>query len=184
MAEKENQEQTNDGGQAAAPRNTSLAIVGFIGLVIVVETLLFFFMVPSADEVAALAESQLIQQVKNENQEEIEKEDDGKKVVEFQLGPFAETFSPLGTEKQYAVEFRLFGTLREKNLAKMTSEFAEKDGRLQHAVRMVIRNSRLEELMDNQLGLIERRILATCNSLLEEPILLSVGFEQWGCRED
>ncbi|QDV56582.1 dihydrolipoamide acetyltransferase [Rosistilla oblonga] len=168
----------------AAPKSKKLMIAGFVSAVVIVETLLFFFMVPSADEVAAMAESQLIEEVQNESEVEIKKEDDEKKVIEFQLGSFGETFSPLGTERQYAVEFRLFGTLRQKNKEMMTKEFEEKEGRLQHGIRMVVRNSRLEELQDNQLGLIERRILTTCNALLEEPILLSVGFKQYKVREE
>lgn len=168
----------------AAPKSKKIVIAGFVSAVVIVETLLFFFMVPSAEEVAALAESQLIEEVQNESDDEIKKEDDEKKVVEFQLGPFGETFSPLGTERQYSVEFRLFATLRQKNKELMSKEFEEKEGRLQHGIRMVVRNSRLEELEDNQLGLIERRILTTCNALLEEPILLSVGFKQYKVRPE
>lgn len=164
--------------------STKLLIAGFISAVVVVETALFFFMVPSADEVAALAESRLIEEVQAEAEAEDEKDNEDDKVVEQPLGMFGETFSPLGTERQYRVEFRIFGTLKTKNQEQMTKEFDGKEGRLRHAIRMVVRNSRLEELQDNQLGLIERRILATCNNLLEEPILLSVGFDEYQVREE
>ena len=61
----------------------------------------------------------------------------------------------------------------------MKSEFAEKEGRLRHAIRMKIRNSALDELNENNLGLLERRILTTCNHLLEDDLLLGVGFKSY-----
>ncbi len=44
---------------------------------------------------------------------------------------------------------------------------------------MKIRNSALEELNENNLGLLERRILTTCNHLLEDDLLLGVGFKSY-----
>ena len=40
-----------------------LMVGGFISFVIIVETLIFFFMVPSAEDVAALAESRLVERL-------------------------------------------------------------------------------------------------------------------------
>ena len=40
-----------------------IMVSGFVGVVVIVETFIFFFMVPSADDVAALAEARLISKV-------------------------------------------------------------------------------------------------------------------------
>jgi hypothetical protein len=47
-----------------------------------------------------------------------------------------------------------------------------------------IRNASLQELSENQLGLIQRRILATSTEVLGEPILLSIGFNDYQVIED
>ena len=92
---------------------------------------------------------------------------------------FGETFSPIDTERSYRVEIDLYGLVSKKNQEKMEAEFAEKEGRLRHEIRKKIRNSELKELNENNLGLLERRILTTCNHLLEEDLLLAIGFNSY-----
>ncbi len=48
---------------------------------------------------------------------------------------------------------------------------------------MIIRNSDLAELKENNLGLLQRRILRTCNHLLEDALLLSIGFKSYELTE-
>ncbi len=108
-----------------------------------------------------------------------EQADDENSVKEFQLGMYGETFSPIDTERTYRVEIDLYGLIRKKNHDMMQEEFSQKEGRLRHAIRMKIRNSALEELNENNLGLLERRILTTCNHLLEDDLLLGVGFKSY-----
>ena len=173
-------EETQGGGGS-----TKLLAVGFVASMVVVETFLFFFMVPSSDEVAALVEARLVADAKGEGDEDAEEEeDDENKEVEFNLGMYGETFSPLGTEESYRAEYEIFATLKMKDKTTLSDEFKEKEGRIRHAIRMEIRNSRLEELQDNQLGLIERRVLAKCNSLLDEPFLISIGMKDYQLREE
>jgi hypothetical protein len=47
-----------------------------------------------------------------------------------------------------------------------------------------VRNATMDELTENQLGLIQRRILATSNEILEEPILLGIGFNNYQLIEE
>ncbi|SMP76982.1 hypothetical protein SAMN06265222_12254 [Neorhodopirellula lusitana] len=166
------------------PRSNTPMVVGFIGLVMVIETAMFFFLVPSAEQVSALAEAQLIESVQ-EGAEEAEKvASDENRVEEFELGTFGETFSPIDTDRSFRVELRLYGLIRAKNKSKMTEEFEAKNGRLRHEIRRKIRNSELSELQDNQLGLLERRILTTSNHLLDEDMLLGVGFNDYQLIEE
>jgi hypothetical protein len=162
------------------PRNGNRAlIVAFVSVVIVLETAMFFFLVPSAEEVSALAEAQLIRSVQQGELAAEERASTENSVKEFKLGLFGETFSPIDTERFYRVEIDLYGLVRRKNLEKMEAEFEEKEGRLRHEIRKKIRNSELKELNENNLGLLERRILTTCNHLLNEDLLLGIGFRSY-----
>jgi len=154
-------------------------IIGFVSLAVLIETAMFFFLVPSAEEVSALAEARLVKSVEEDKKEAEELLLEENTVQEFALGMFGETFSPIDTESRYRVELRLFGLVRQKNLEKLKAEFDAKEGRLRHAIRMKIRNSELSELDENQLGLLQRRILTTCNHLLQDDLLLSIGFQDY-----
>ena len=175
---QENEEAASETPTPSSRRHKALMLV-FVAVVVQVETAMFFFMVPSAEEVSALAEAKLIQSVQEGEKQAAQQTLDENKVQEFELGRFGETFSPTDTERTFRVEMRLYGLIRKKNAEKMKKEFEAKNGRLRHAVRMKIRNSDLTELQDNQLGLLERRILTTCNHLLDEEMLLGVGFHDY-----
>jgi hypothetical protein len=69
--------------------------------------------------------------------------------------------------------------VQKKDLDQLEASFAEKEGRLRHEVRKKIRNSELKELSENNLGLLERRILTTCNQLLGDDLLLGIGFNSY-----
>jgi flagellar basal body-associated protein FliL len=159
-------------------------IIGFVSIIVLFETAMFFFLVPSAEEISALAEARLVQSVQESKEEASKAAIDEEKVEEFQLGMFGETFSPIDTERQFRVEMKLYGLVRKKNAAALKSEFESKEGRLRHAVRMKIRNSELAELQENQLGLLQRRILTTCNHLIEGDLLLGVGFNDYQLMEE
>lgn len=179
MADSPDQSPADGDGDDAPPKaklGGKGIMIGFVSIVVLVETALFFFLVPSAEEVSALAEARLIQSVQADQKQAEEENLVENSVEEFELGTYGETFSPLDTEDRYRVELTLFGLLKKKDEKKMETEFAAKQGRIRHAVRMKIRMSDLSELDENQLGLLQRRILTTCNHLLEDDLLLSVGF--------
>ena len=167
-----------------ARRSTKGLVVAFVAMVVLFETAMFFFLIPNEEEVSALAEARLIKSVQEDEKKAEQKSIDENKVEEFTLGMFGETFSPIGTERAFRVELNLFGLVRKKDAERMDAEFKAKEGRLRHAIRMKIRNSELSELQDNQLGLLERRILTTCNHLLDEDLLLGVGFHDYQLIEE
>ncbi len=175
--------------EAGATENASkpsmmpkLIMGGFISMVVIAETMIFFLMVPNGDEVAALAESRLIKKIEatmNKDGEELAHEDEND-VVEEMLGEFGiDSFVPSGTDRTYTVEFRLFGTIKRKDQSHFTQIFKDREGRFRHHLTLEIRNATIDELTENQLALIQRRILATSNEVLEEPILLAVGFHDY-----
>ena len=175
-------EEATEGAEKSGGSGRGL-VIAFVAVVMLLETGMFFFMVPSAEEVSALAEAKLIKSVQEGEQAAAEQESDENEVTEISLGDFGETFSPIDTEANYTVELKLFGLVRKKNKEQLENEFQEKQGRLRHAIRLKIRNSELSELQDNQLGLLERRILTKCNHLLDEDWLLGVGFNDYQLRE-
>ncbi len=164
-----------------------LLIGMFVGGVIVAETIVFFLMVPSGEEVAALAESRLIavaQEIDSKKSQE-EAHSDADAIVEFPFGdPFSVSFVPAGADQPYRVEFKLFGTLRKAELERLQALFAERELRFRSRMFLEIRNASLQELQENQLGLIQRRVLATSTELLGESLLLSVGFSDYQVLED
>jgi flagellar basal body-associated protein FliL len=161
-----------------------MLMIAFISAVVLVETGMFFFLVPSAEDVSALAEAKLIKSIQEGEEKADQEAVDENLPKEFAMGVFGETFKPIDSDRSFRVELRLFGLVQAKNEEKLTTEFEKKQGRLQHAIRMKIRNSELSELQDNQLGLLERRILTTCNHLLGEDLLLGIGFNQYQLIED
>lgn len=180
----ENNEQAEAGSEDQKPRSNIGLIVAFVAIVILVETGMFFFFVPSPEQVSALAEASLIKAVEETEEEALQQTSDENEHIEIELGRFGETFSPIDTERTFRVELRLYGLIQRKNEDLMKEELETKQGRLRHAIRMKIRNSELAELTENQLALLERRILTTCNHLLEEDYLLGIGFHEYQLAEE
>ncbi len=178
MADAKPSEKISDDDAVPASRGGGL-IVAFVSVLVVAESAMFFLFIPSAGQVSAMAEAQLIESVREQKQQIAEQTEDGEKVEEFNLGEFGETFSPIGTDQNYRVEMRIFGLVRNKNLEMIEAEFETKSGRIRHALRMKLRNCELLELQDNQLGLLERRLLTECNHQLSEDLLLGIGFNAY-----
>ncbi|MEM9645433.1 MAG: dihydrolipoamide acetyltransferase [Planctomycetota bacterium] len=182
MAEESNSE-TQEESAAPAKKGRGL-IVAFVAVVVMVETAMFFFLIPSAEQVSAMAEANLIDSVQQAEADAEQQADDGNALIEVDLGEFGETFSPIDSEGTYKVELQLYGLIREKDKEKMEAEQKAKNGRLQHEIRMKIRNSELGELQDNQLALLQRRILTKCNHQLDEDLLVGVGFKRYQLIEE
>lgn len=161
-----------------------LLIAGFVSVVVIAETFVFFFMVPSGEEVAALAEARLISAAREIDAAQVHETEKVEKVVEFDLGTYSVSFVPPGADHSHRVEFRLFATVNEADKEHLQALMDEKQFRFRHRLILEIRNTSLSELSENQLGLIQRRILATSTEVLGEPILLSVGFNDYQVIEN
>lgn len=161
-----------------------LLIGVFVSMVIIAETGVFFFLVPSGEEVAALAESRLIEAAEAKGLAKTDVKEEEHRVIEFDLGSYGVSFVPPGSDRNHRVEFRLFGTLHAKDEEHLKKLFEERQGRFRHRMLLEMRNATIDELNENQLGLIQRRILATSTELLGEAILLSVGFQDYQVLEE
>lgn len=180
------------GGAHAAPTTATggglkgkLLVGTFVSGIVIAETFVFFFLVPSGEEVAALAESRLIavaQEIDAKSKQE--HSDDKDHIIEFPMENHSISFIPPGADHNYRVEFALFGTIHAKDKEHMQALYDERRNRFKHRMQLEIRNATLQELQENQLGLIQRRVLATSTELLGEAILLSVGFSEYQVLED
>ena len=175
----DDEEQTEETTSAASGLGGRGMIIAFVSVVILMETAMFFFFIPSADEVSALAEERLVASIQKGENDAEKKIKDENQIKECTIGKFGETFSPQDTELTYRVEIDVYGLVKEKFADDFQIEFEEKEGRLRTAIRRKIRNSDLEELSKNNLGLLERRILTECNHLLTDDLLIGVGFTSY-----
>jgi hypothetical protein len=178
-------EKTEDTPASKSSAFPKLLFSGYITVIILLETLIFFFMVPSADDVSALAEAQLKRRLEKTMAA------DGEVVldttngdVEFALGQYGVTFTPPGSDRNHVVEFEVFGIVKKKDLKRLEDLYSSRQGRFRHRMMLEVRNATMDELKENQLGLLQRRILATSNEILEEPILLGIGFNDFQLREE
>lgn len=181
---KEGAKKAHDADRKSSGIASKVIVLGFVSLVIIAETMVFFFMVPSGEEVAALAEARLIAAVREIDATQEHETEEAEKIVEFDLGTYSVSFVPPGADHNYRVEFRLFATVNEKDKEHLQALMDEKQFRFRHRLILEIRNTSLQDLSENQLGLIQRRILATSTEVLGEPILLSVGFNDYQVIED
>ncbi len=192
-----------DGDAKPKSGGMSKLLIGvFVSMVIIAETGVFFFLVPTGEDVAALAESRLIENIKEKEHESASAEPeagggghgakpekahsakDGDKIVEFPLGLFSPTFTPAGSDRNCRVELELFGTVKQKNLEKLKELHADRVNRFKMRMMLEIRNATMDELSEIHLGLLQRRILATSTEVLGEDLLLSVGFGEYQVIEE
>ncbi|MEM6688663.1 MAG: dihydrolipoamide acetyltransferase [Planctomycetota bacterium] len=181
MADESKDEKDNDleAGDAPSGAGGKGIMMVMVGLIVVVETAMVLFMVPSAEQVSAIAEANLIKSIEETEQNAEELVDDENERQEFPLGMFGEVFSPYDTEKTYMIEIDLYGLVRKKDLDKMKEEFEKKGGRIRHQIRQKIRACSIVELNENNHAVLQRRILAGCNHLLEEDLLLQIGIKSY-----
>ena len=171
---------------AAGGLKSKLLVGVFVSGVVIAETIVFFLMVPSGEEVAALAESRLIAVAQEIDAKKDKEHGNAEKdaIAEFDLGTYIVSFVPSGADHNFRVEFKLFGTLNSADEPHLQALFSGREKRFRHRMLLEIRNASLQELQENQLGLIQRRVLATSTELLGEAVLLSVGFSDYQVLED
>lgn len=186
MAEQQTAE-TND-AEAAAKSGGSLMnkllIAGFMVAIVGVECAVAYFMIPSAEEVAKLAESEMMKKLpKTLGEEEGGSEDDAVPTVEVELGEYSVTVTQPNSSTTLRVDFKLVGTILEEDEDEMTEMFDRYVHRFRDQVFSEIRNSEPADLADPHLGLIKRRILEKSTNLFGKPLLKSIMFSEFSYVE-
>jgi len=162
-----------------------LVICGFMGGVVAIECLLAFLFIPSAEEVAALAEKKMTKKLPATvgKDELVIQDEQAAAAVEVPLGDYTITVSQANSNLSLRVDFQLYGTVLEKEKAQLDSAWKRSEHRFRDQILIEIRNSDVEDLSDPALGLIKRRILEKSNALLGKPLLQSIVFSQFSYVE-
>ena len=185
MADEKEKDGDEKGAAAKPSALPKIMIAGFVAVVVVVETFLFFFLVPTADDVAALAEARLVSRLEEDMKADGEEViDESENIEEFNMGEFSVQATPPGATRKYRIDFRLFGTVKNKDLSRLEALYREHEGRFRNALMFDMRKATYEELTEDNLGLIQRRILATSNEIMGEPVLLGIGFNDFQLFEE
>ncbi|MDP6554947.1 MAG: hypothetical protein QGG71_09790 [Pirellulaceae bacterium] len=163
----------------------NLIICCFMGIVVIVECVLAFLFIPSADEVAALAEEKMTKKLPAQmgKDELVVQGEQATTAVEVELGDFSITVSQANSNLSLRVDFQLFGTVIDKDKGQLEAAMKRNKHRFRDQIIVEIRNSDSEDLNDSALGLIKRRILEKSNTLLGKPLLRSVVFSQFSYIE-
>jgi flagellar FliL protein len=183
-------EDKNDQAEAAPQKSGGgllgkLIIGGFMGGVVLVEVLLAYLLIPSKEEVAALAEENLSKKLPASlvTDELAVSEQDQKDSIEVDLGDYSLTAPQRNGSTALRVDFHLVGTVLEDDESEMSNLMDRHPARFRELVLYEIRNSEREDLDDPQLGLIKRRILGRSTDLFGKPILKSLVFDDFSYIE-
>ena len=163
-----------------------LLVASLLSALAATECLVAYVLVPSADQVAAMADARADEQKKKAEEEARHEEwqTGGEEVVEVELGqPYSITSHQPASNMTLRIDFDLFATVGPKDKAEFEHLFATHEHRLRDTVIFEIRNAELTDLTDPGLGLIKRRILEKSNALFGKPILRSVVFPQFSYVE-
>jgi flagellar FliL protein len=162
-----------------------LLIAGFLGGVVAVECLLAYFLIPDAEQVAALAEKKMALRLPETlaGSELAADETETNATVEERLGDYSITVSQPNASTALRVDFALVGTVLEEDSAEVKKLFERHEHRFRDQIFFEFRNSEPADLADPRLGLIKRRILEKSNALFGKPVLRSVVFSQFSYVE-
>lgn len=165
--------------EAAAPAGGGMLgkiiIAAFMGVVILIECLLAYFWIPSAEDIAAMAEERMTAKIHELNpDEENPLLPDSAKVVEIDFGEYSVTAAQPSTNSSLRIDFKLAGTVEAEKEDDATELFEKHKFRFADNVEFVVRNAEVSDLNDPGLGLIKRRILEKSNRLFGETLVKEI----------
>jgi flagellar basal body-associated protein FliL len=173
----------------------------FVGVVILVECLVAYTLIPSQSQVEAWAEAKAKAAAEAahaaEHSDHDEHGDDhgghgshggghgahGAHEHEVDLGKYNIVVHQPSANLTLRVNFHLIGLVSEKDHHDFEAIYSKNQHRLRDQVLSEVRNSEISDLTDPGLGLIKRKILAKSNSLLGKPMLKTVVFSDFAFIE-
>lgn len=164
-----------------------LMIAGFMGGVVAVECLLAYLFIPSAEQVAAMAEHNMQKKLPKPLESETEgheESDDSKPAVELELGEYSITVTQPTAATALRVDFQLVGIVKSEDEKEATALFDKNIHRFRDLVLSEIRNLESTDLADPGLTLIKRRILEKSNNnLFGKTLIKSIVFSHFSYVE-
>lgn len=163
-----------------------LIVAMFMGGVILLEMVLAYLWIPSADHVATLAQERIAEKMlanKHDGDEDAAVDKDGKKIVEVDIGDFDVTAHQPAANSTVRISFHLYATVKDADKSEFESLKSAHAHRLRDRIIFEIRNAEVTDITDPGLGLIKRRILEKSNALFGKPLLRSVMFSDFAFVE-
>ena len=164
-----------------------LKVLMFVALVIVVECLLAYLLLPNAEKSAAMASAAMEPSSQTELiDENVDSEDDKKDMIdqiEVDLGEFSVTSYQPVSATTLRIDFHLYGTIGIKDESAFLSLMDENLHRFREQIIVIIRSAEITDLTDAGLGLIKRKILEKTNRTLGKPLLRTIIFSEFSFIE-
>ncbi|WDI43034.1 hypothetical protein [Bremerella sp. P1] len=163
-----------------------LQIMGGILVLVLVECVVAYLIIPSPQDVIRAAEMQA-QSGQTDGtmmKQELQPLSADEETVEVDLGkPFGITaYRPL-SESTMRIDFHLYATIRASDEADFTASMEKNENRFREQVIVTVRSSDEGELTDPSLGLLKRKILEKTNNILGKPMVHSIVFSEFSFVE-
>jgi len=154
-----------------------IKVAGLIASIILIECLVAYFLIPSAAEVTAMAESRY-QKTDDLELADLEEQEEqaqpAENTTEEELGVFSVTAYQPVSNTTLRIDFTLSGTVLNEEVKEFRLRMKQNEKRIREQVNVTIRSSEINDLTDARLGLIKRKILEKTNRTLGRPLLQSV----------
>jgi flagellar FliL protein len=164
-----------------------IMLAAFITVVIVVEGVVAWLLIPSQQKIEAIAESKIAEQTAKEADPHDPASHHGDEsahaTMEADMGQFGVTAFQPANNSTLRIDFHLYGTVLETDATDFEHVYASTQNRIREQVIVTIRNSEIADLTDPGLGLIKRKILEKTNRLLGKPLLQNVVFSDFSFVE-
>ncbi len=162
-----------------------LMVLAVVGLIIMLECVVTYFVLPSRNEVAAHYEeaAAVEDEATPDEQENEDQPKDEKESAEIDLGNYSITAHEPTANVTLRIEFHLYGTVDKKDVETFTPLYTRNEHRFRDRVIFEIRSAELTDLTDPSLGLIKRRILEKSNDLFGKQVIKSIVFSDFSFVE-
>ena len=150
-----------------------IMLAGAIGVVILFECMLAYFLLPSAEDIANAAQP-----------DPVDTESVSDEVSEVELGEFHITDHKIEANSTWNIQFMLWGVVATSDVAEFKALLQTNRNRLRDKIIAVVRKSDATDLSDAGLGLIRRGILETSNTLFGKRLLREISFSNYRFRID
>ncbi len=161
------------------PGKTSMMTFAKIGAVVVVilsaEALIAFLFIPSADSVAATAESRYNPaDVPADPVAALDADASDEPMLEVDLKAYTVTAAQPLSNTTLRIDFHLYGIVAAKDQMEFDRLFAKREQRVREQVEVTIRGSEITDLTDAGLGLVKRKIHDKVNRILGKALVKSL----------
>jgi flagellar FliL protein len=164
----------------------TLMVLGFVLVVVLVECAVAMMVLPSAEDIATLAQAQKALQNEGPNlplevvDEQLEIAGD---TLEVDLGDFSvSAYQPL-SNTTVRIDFHLYGLVLTNDEGDLLDMLEENQHRFREQVLVILRSAEITDLTDAGLGLIKRKILEKTNRALGKVLLQEVIFSDFSFVE-